>query len=316
MNILVTGGAGFIGSRYIKHVFEETAHNIICVDKLTYAADRRRIPQDIINEGKRFLFIKDDICNIQSKDLPEIHMIVNFAAESHVDNSIANGKPFVNANVLGVMNLLQIAREQKSFHKFVQVSTDEVYGDMTEYRQGNDCASESFPMKPSSYYSATKVAAEHLVTAAHRTYGIPYLITRCCNNYGPKQHGEKFIPVVTNSIKEGKPIPVYGKGDQVREWIHTDTHVKIIHELSALREKAETYNIGTALALTNVDLIDLIAHSLNMPYEIENVADRLGHDRKYSIDCSKLIKRLPHIASELLPNVKNLKSFLDNEPRN
>jgi dTDP-glucose 4,6-dehydratase len=316
MNILVTGGAGFIGSRYIKHVYENTAHNIICVDKLTYAADRRRIPSHILNGGNRFVFIKEDICNLQSKSLPEIHMIVNFAAESHVDNSIANGKPFVNANVLGVMNLLQIAREQKSFHKFVQVSTDEVYGDMTEYRTGNDCATEAFPLKPSSYYSATKVAAEHLVTAAHRTYGIPYLITRCCNNYGPSQHGEKFIPVVTNSINAGKSIPVYGKGDQIREWIHTDTHVKIIHELSALREEAETYNIGTGLALTNIDLIDLIAYSLDKTYEIENVADRLGHDRKYSIDCSKLLKRLPHLATELTPNIKNLKSFLDDESRN
>ena len=316
MNILVTGGAGFIGSRYIKHIWENTSHNIICVDKLTYAADRRRIPRHILNDGDRFGFIKEDICNLKAETLPEIHMIVNFAAESHVDNSIANGKPFVNANVLGVMNLLQVARDQKDFKKFVQVSTDEVYGDMSEYRDGNDCASESFPLKPSSYYSATKVAAEHLVTSAYRTYGVPYLITRCCNNYGPSQHGEKFIPVVMKAIEEGKTIPVYGEGDQIREWIHTDTHVKIIHELSELDEDSETYNIGTGLALRNVDLISLIAHCMDKTYMIGNVADRLGHDRKYSIDCSKLLKRLPHIAHELIPNVKNLKSFLDNESRN
>jgi len=317
-NILVTGGAGFIGSRYINYIHAKTSHNIICVDNMTYAANLDRINEDVKTKGGRFTFLQKDICDITAKDIPEVNLIVNFAAESHVDNSIKDGTPFINSNVLGVLNLLQIARDQDKgvFKKFVQVSTDEVYGDMTEYRGVDTRASESYPLKPSSYYSASKASAEHLVTAAHRTYGVPYLITRCCNNYGPMQDNEKFIPVVLKSMKEGTPIPVYGKGDQIREWIHVDKHVKVIHELSQLREASNTYNIGTGLELTNVELIELISKASGLSYEAETVSDRLGHDRKYSIDCGKLLKRMPYLAEELLPNIEGFTSFLNNESRN
>ena len=289
MNILVTGGAGFIGSRFVQHIYNATDYNITVLDKLTYAADSDRIPKNIKEDENRFNLVVGDICDISSTDLPPLSYIVNFAAESHVDNSISDGRPFVRSNIEGVFNLLEVAKQQPKsiFRKFVQVSTDEVYGDMEDLR-GSPEATESFSLKPSSYYSASKAAAEMLVLSAHRTFNLPYLITRCCNNFGPGQHAEKFLPTVFDSMRNNRPIPVYGDGLQIREWIHTDDHVRIMTDLMKSNHTAETYNIGSGFSYTNLEVIEKISEALDMPANIEYVPDRLGHDRKYALDCKKL----------------------------
>ena len=218
--IIVTGGLGFIGSHFVNLLHTKTEHEIIILDKVTYAAKKEnvRVPH---------ILIEKDICDVTENDLGEFDYIVNFAAESHVDNSIKNGLPFVKTNVEGTYNLIEIARKNKGLKKFVQISTDEVYGDMDEYLS-DISSNENFIINPSSYYSATKTSSDLLVISANRTYGLPYIITRTCNNYGENQHNEKFIPTIINSIKEGKDIPVYGDGEQVREWIHADDNAESI----------------------------------------------------------------------------------------
>ena len=310
-NILITGGVGFIGSRFVKHIYNATDYNIIVVDKLTYAADSYRIPENIKEDDTRFKMVIGDINDLSSDSLPDISYIVNFAAESHVDNSISDGRPFVRSNIEGVFNLLEVAKAQNKdiFEKFVQVSTDEVYGDMEERREALE-ADESFSLKPSSYYSASKAAAEMLVLSAHRTFNIPYLITRCCNNFGPGQHKEKFLPTVFNSIKEGLPVPVYGDGLQIREWIHVDDHVRIMEELMHLESTSEIYNIGSGYLHTNLEVIEQMAHALAKPASITHVDDRLGHDRKYALDC----KKLQAYKGDL--HFEPLQKFLDSESGN
>ena len=286
-NILITGGAGFIGSKFVEHIYRTTNYHITVLDKLTYAADSDRISKHIKEDEERFNLVVGDICDITANDLPSLNYIVNFAAESHVDNSIQDGRPFVRSNIEGVYNLLEIAKMQPKLRKFVQVSTDEVYGDMEDLR-GSPEATESFSLKPSSYYSATKAAAEMLVLAAHRTFNLPYLITRCCNNFGPNQHAEKFLPTVFEAMRNNRPIPVYGDGLQIREWIHTSDHVSIMANLMHSSYEAETYNIGSGFLYTNLEVIDMISEELGIPANIEYVDDRLGHDRKYALDCKKL----------------------------
>lgn len=286
-NILITGGAGFIGSKFVEHIYRTTNYHITVLDKLTYAADSDRISKHIKEDEERFNLVVGDICDITASDLPSLNYIVNFAAESHVDNSIQDGRPFVRSNIEGVYNLLEIAKMQPKLRKFVQVSTDEVYGDMEDLH-GSPEATESFSLKPSSYYSATKAAAEMLVLAAHRTFNLPYLITRCCNNFGPDQHAEKFLPTVFEAMRNNRPIPVYGDGLQIREWIHTSDHVSIMANLMHSSYEAETYNIGSGFSYTNLEVIDMISEELGIPANIEYVADRLGHDRKYALDCKKL----------------------------
>lgn len=290
-NILITGGAGFIGSEFVKHIYESTKYNIIVVDKLTYAANRDNIPTHIKEDETRFKFIVADICDVTPDDFPDLSYIVNFAAESHVDNSISDGRPFVRSNIEGVFNLLEVAKAQpkNTFLKFVQVSTDEVYGDMKDLL-GSPAATESFSLKPSSYYSATKAAAEMLVIAAHRTYDLPYLITRCCNNFGPNQNSEKFLPTVFEAMRNNRPIPVYGDGRQTREWIHVIDHVIIMANLMHSALQSEVFNIGSGFSYTNLEIIDKISEELGIPANIEHVEDRLGHDRLYALDCSKLNK--------------------------
>lgn len=288
-NILITGGAGFIGSKFVELIYDTTDFNITVLDKLTYAADSGRIRKEILENEKRFNLVVGDICDVTPSDMPSLSYIVNFAAESHVDNSISDGRPFVRTNVEGVFNLLELAKSQdkRTFKKFVQVSTDEVYGDMNDLK-GSPNATESFGLKPSSYYSATKAAAEMLVLAAYRTHDIPYLITRCCNNFGPDQHAEKLIPTIFESIRNNRPVPVYGDGNQIREWIHVGDHNAIMLRLMMSSYGAETYNIGSGFSYTNLDLINKISEELGLPVNIEYVDDRLGHDRKYALDCRKL----------------------------
>jgi len=291
--ILVTGGLGFIGARFIKYVYDNTPHSIINVDKHTYAAEHDRIPLRIRNDIDRYRYLKADICDSITK-YPEVQQadyVINFAAESHVDNSIADGKPFINTNVMGVYNLLEQFKDAPNLRRFVQISTDEVYGDMKDYR-GESYATESFPLKPSSYYSASKASAELLVQSAARTFGIPYLITRSCNNFGPGQDEEKLLPKIAKCIREGSPVPVYGDGTQVREWMFVDENVEIIYGLMMTAPRDNVYNIGTGCSYSNNEVVSLISEALDKDVEYEYVKDRLGHDRRYALDSSKVHKRI------------------------
>ena len=292
--IVVTGGLGFIGARFVKYVYDNTPHNIINVDKHTYAADHDRIPLRIRSDVDRYRYLKADICGDDMMKYPEIEgaeYVVNFAAESHVDNSIADGKPFMNTNVMGVYNLLEQFKDAPNLRRFVQISTDEVYGDMKDYR-GDTYATESFPLKPSSYYSASKASAELLVQSAARTFGIPFLITRSCNNFGPGQDAEKLLPKIAKCIAEGSPVPVYGDGTQVREWMFVDENVEIIYGLMMTAYEDNVYNIGTGCSYTNNEVVELISEALKKDVKYEYVKDRLGHDRRYALDSSKLHKKI------------------------
>jgi dTDP-glucose 4,6-dehydratase len=286
--VIVTGGLGFIGSRFIKHVLETTDMNVINIDSETYAADHTRIPYGHCDE--KYMFHKADICDISkpcfySEMLQDAEYLVNFAAETHVDNSISDGGPFAKTNVMGVLALLEFFRKGKNRKKFVQISTDEVYGDMADLR-GKQRADEGFSLKPSSYYSATKASADLLVMSAARTYGVPYIITRSCNNFGPNQNPEKFLPKIFEAAKNGDTVPVYGDGKQSREWIHTDDNVAQICSLMRSEATNRIYNIGSGYHYKNIEIVRFLQRYF--PLKFEFVDDRLGHDKIYSLDCTKI----------------------------
>ena len=282
MKVVVTGGAGFIGSAFINYLKDNFECDVLCLDKLTYAGRRDNIKHNVS-------FLEKDICEVNADELGDFDYIVHFAAESHVDNSISNGLPFVKTNVEGTFNLLEIARKNKNLKKFIHISTDEVYGDMAEHFAINHTATEKEELKASSYYSATKAASDMLVLSANRTYGLPYLITRTCNNFGEHQFEEKFLPTIARSIREGKPIPVYGDGLQVREWMYVYDNVRVICDLMFDDEVVnQVMNIGTGIRLTNLDIVTKIGEILNKEVQFNYVKDRLGHDRKYGLNCGKL----------------------------
>lgn len=282
MKVVVTGGAGFIGSAFINHLLDNFECEVLCVDKLTYAGRKENIKYDVS-------FLQKDICEVTAEELGDFDYIVHFAAESHVDNSISNGLPFVKTNVEGTFNLLEITRKNKNLKKFIHISTDEVYGDMADHLAINHTAKEEDEIKGSSYYSATKAASDMLVLAANRTYGLPYLITRTCNNFGEHQFEEKFLPTIANSIKNDKPIPVYGDGLQVREWMYVYDNVKVICDLMFDDEVVnQVMNIGTGVRLTNLDIVKKIGEILNKDVQFNYVEDRLGHDRKYGLNNLKM----------------------------
>ena len=285
MKYIITGAWGFIGSEFLKKVYVENQFTeIIVVDKQTYAADQARVPIPILRD-ERVQFITEDICNLTYEMVGDFDYLVNFAAETHVDNSIIDGKPFIRSNYEGVFNLLEVARQSKTLKKFVQISTDEVYGDVKD----EFCSRENDVLNPSSYYASTKAGADLLVKSAHRTYGLPYLITRSCNNFGGLQHQEKFIPKVIDCIKSDKPIPVYGNGDQKRVWISVEDNVNVIYQL--VRSESclnEIVNIGSEYQRTNIDIINAIGKVLQRTPIIEHVDDRLGHDVEYNLDLCKL----------------------------
>ena len=273
--ILITGGCGFIGSHFTKLQMGYVDFEIIVVDKLTYASDINYLP-----EGAKL--IKKDINDLTYDDIGEIQYCVNFAAESHVDNSIEDGSPFVKSNVNGTFNLLELCRKMKNFKKFVQISTDEVYGDVTELSLETDT------LKPSSYYSATKAAADQLVLAAGRTYNLPYVITRSCNNFGDRQHAEKFLPKLKYCFESGAPFPLYGDGLNRREWIWVEDNVRVIDRLMWGTESYGIYNIGTGDIWCNLDIIRKVDELTDNKMEFSYVEDRLGHDMMYSLDSDKL----------------------------
>jgi dTDP-glucose 4,6-dehydratase len=282
MRVVVTGGAGFIGSAFINYLKDNFECEVLCIDKLTYAGSLNNIKHG-------FYFLQKDICDVTEEEIGEFDYMVHFAAESHVDNSIKNGLPFIKSNVEGTFNLLEISRKNKNLKKFIHISTDEVYGDMEENPNVRKESNEQYKIKGSSYYSASKAASDLLVEAAGRTYGLPYLITRTCNNFGEHQFEEKFLPKIAKSISEDVEIPVYGDGQQVREWMYVYDNVKVICDLMFDDEvKNEVYNIGTGFRVQNLDIVNKIADILNKEVKIKHVEDRLGHDRVYSLDCNKL----------------------------
>jgi dTDP-glucose 4,6-dehydratase len=303
MRVVVTGGAGFIGSAFINHLLDNFECDVLCVDKLTYAGSRMNIKHNVS-------FLQKDICDVTADELGEFDYIVHFAAESHVDNSITNGLPFVRTNVEGTFNLLEISRKNKNLKKFMHISTDEVYGDMDDHIAINHIAQEGDNLSPSSYYSATKAASDMLVLSANRTYGLPYLITRTCNNFGEHQFEEKFLPTIARSIQEGKPIPVYGDGKQVREWMYVYDNAKVICDFMFDDTVInQIMNIGTGFRVTNLDIINKITSILNKEVQIEHVEDRLGHDRKYGLFSKKMMWFYQNKGETT--NFKNLYDYLE-----
>jgi dTDP-glucose 4,6-dehydratase len=307
MKIVVTGGAGFIGSAFINYLLDTFECEVLCVDKLTYAGRRMNIKHNVS-------FLQKDICDVTSDELGEFDYIVHFAAESHVDNSIKNGLPFVKTNVEGTFNLLEISRKNRNIKKFIHISTDEVYGDMDDHFSINHIATEENELKASSYYSATKAASDMLVISTNRTYGLPYLITRTCNNFGEHQFEEKFLPTIARSIKEGKPVPVYGDGKQVREWMYVYDNVRVICDLMFDDEVVnQIFNIGTGFRVTNLDIINKIASILETDVNIEHVADRLGHDRRYGLNSQKMKIYYRKKYDEFYIKTRNLFDYLQDQ---
>lgn len=286
MKVLITGGAGFIGSSFVhllnKHNSGHKGFEIIVVDKLTYASNLERIPPNVE-------FIEKDICDLTKEDIGDVQYIVNFAAESHVDNSIDNGNPFIQTNINGTYNLVELARKMKTFYKFVQISTDEVYGDLNDTGSHKKMSLEGDVCKPSSYYSASKSSADQIVISAGRTFELPYVITRSCNNYGKFQHKEKFLPKVMDCISNNQVVPIYGDGRQIREWIWVEDNVNIIFDL--MLSDIGIWNIGTGDRYTNKEILRNIGGIINYPVKFEFIQDRMGHDRRYGLDCTKLRDR-------------------------
>ena len=312
MRILVTGGSGFIGTNWIRKRLKEYPNDtIVNIDKLTYASNlapkakeyggkRDRLDEEYFtwyNEGgHRYHHFGYDICdeNKISKviDTMKPEAIVHFAAESHVDNSIENPSEFINTNIVGTFNLLKIARtlatENKDF-RFLHVSTDEVYGSLGS--EGK--FTEETPYDPRSPYSAAKASSDHLVRAYFHTYGFPGLITNCSNNYGPYQHREKFIPKIITTIVNGGIIPVYGKGENIRDWLYVEDHCDALNVVLEKGKIGETYNIGGDCEKRNIDIVETIQLEMGVKKSlISFVKDRLGHDFRYAIDHSKITKEL------------------------
>lgn len=281
MRIIVTGGFGFIGSSFVNLLGRRLpTAEIVVLDKMTYAAD-------VNNINTKVTPIIKDICDVTVEDLGEYDYMVHFAAESHVDNSIKDGRPFIRTNVEGTFNLLECARKNKQLKKFIHISTDEVYGDMADISSLAE-AHENFNIKGSSYYSASKAASDLLVESAGRTFELPYLITRTCNNYGSHQNAEKFIPTIMRSIANDQPVPVYGDGLQVREWIDVEDNVQLIYELMLSDLEGEAYNIGSGERYQNIEILNMIGDMLGKTPKFEYVEDRLGHDRRYALDSTKV----------------------------
>ncbi len=290
-NILITGGAGFIGSNFINHVLgERDDYKIVNLDKLTYAGNLENLKSS--EKHKNYFFIKGDICN---NDLVnyifekyKINFVINFAAESHVDRSILGSEVFFRTNVIGTNVLLEAAKRFE-VEKFLQVSTDEVYGSL-----GNDgLFTEATPLSPNSSYSSSKAAADMMALSFHHTYDLPVVITRCSNNYGPFQFPEKLIPLMIINALNNKKLPVYGDGMNVRDWIYVIDHVKAIELVFEKGKVGEVYNIGASNEMPNIKIVKLILSHLHKTEElIQFVKDRPGHDRRYAIDSSKIQNEL------------------------
>lgn len=317
MTVLVTGGAGFIGSNFIYHMLGKYEdYRIVCVDCLTYAGNMTTLKEAL--ENKNFVFYKTDICDreeiysVFEKEKPDI--VVNFAAESHVDRSIENPEIFLKTNILGTQVLMDACRKY-GITRYHQVSTDEVYGDLPLDRPDLFFTEET-PIHTSSPYSSSKAAADLLVLAYHRTYGLPVSISRCSNNYGPYHFPEKLIPLMIANALNDKPLPVYGKGENVRDWLYVEDHCKAIDLIIHKGKFGEVYNVGGHNEMANIDIVKLICKKLDKPESlITYVADRKGHDMRYAIDPTKIHAELGWLPETKFKDgvEKTIKWYLENK---
>lgn len=285
MRILVTGGAGFIGSNYVKHIINKPKNidlELLILDKLTYAGTLENLREVISRPNLEF--IQGDICdsNLVEKLVSNCDRVINFAAESHVDRSIVSAEEFARTNILGTQVILEAIRKKPSI-KFIQVSTDEVYGSIN-----SGSWDESFPLKPNSPYAASKASADLITLAYQKTYSLDLMISRCCNNYGPNQFPEKIIPLFITNLIQGKKIPIYGDGLNVREWIHVDDHCRGLELIFEKGRAGEVYNLGSSYEISNLELTKkLITYFGLGPEIIDYVNDRLAHDKRYSLNYEK-----------------------------
>lgn len=358
MKLLVTGGAGFIGSAVVRYIINNTQDNVVNLDKLTYAGNLESLTE--VSDNERYVFEQVDICNRAELDRVfkqhQPDAVMHLAAESHVDRSIDGPAEFIQTNIVGTYNLLEAARaywselssDRKQSFRFHHISTDEVYGDLPhpsdikseELSEKSEHSSQLTPKPlplfteqtayaPSSPYSASKASSDHLVRAWLRTYGLPTLITNCSNNYGPYHFPEKLIPLVILNALEGKPLPIYGKGDQIRDWLHVEDHARALYKVVTEGEIGETYNIGGHNEKTNLEVVETICTILdelapikhsklnikNYKSLITYVSDRPGHDRRYAIDASKIAKELGWEPKETFETGirKTVQWYLDNQ---
>lgn len=337
MKLLVTGGAGFIGSAVVRHIIENTHDHVVNLDKLTYAGNPESLKG--IDNNARYAFEQVDICDrseldrIFSQYKPDA--VMHLAAESHVDRSITDPAAFIETNIVGTYTLLEAARfywsslddGPKSAFRFHHISTDEVYGDLPHPDELTADAElplflESTSYAPSSPYSASKASSDHLVRAWMRTYGLPAIITNCSNNYGPYHFPEKLIPLVILNALEGKKLPIYGKGDQIRDWLYVEDHARALYAVVTTGRIGETYNIGGHNEMKNLNVVENICVLLDelVPKvskysdQITYVTDRPGHDRRYAIDASKINQELDWYPQETFESGirKTVKWYLDN----
>ncbi|TRO12163.1 dTDP-glucose 4,6-dehydratase [Ectopseudomonas mendocina] len=333
MRILVTGGAGFIGSALIRHLIQNTEHEVLNLDKLTYAGNLESLTP--VDDNPRYRFVQGDIGDSEcvAAILAEFQpdAIMHLAAESHVDRSIDGPAAFIQTNIVGTYSLLESTRaywlglsaERKAAFRFHHISTDEVYGDLHGV---DDLFTETTPYAPSSPYSASKAASDHLVRAWQRTYGLPVLLTNCSNNYGPYHFPEKLIPLMILNALAGKPLPVYGNGQQVRDWLYVEDHARALLKVVSEGKVGETYNIGGHNEQKNLDVVRAICALLEelapqkpagiTHYEdlITYVRDRPGHDQRYAIDASKIERELGWVPQETFETGlrKTVQWYLDN----
>ncbi|MBT8986929.1 dTDP-glucose 4,6-dehydratase [Lactobacillus delbrueckii subsp. bulgaricus] len=317
MKIIVTGGAGFIGSNFVFYMMKKHPdYKIICLDKLTYAGNLSTL-KDVMDKPN-FRFVKLDICDREGvyKLFEEEHpdVVVNFAAESHVDRSIENPEIFLQTNIIGTSVLMDACRKY-GIKRYHQVSTDEVYGDLPLDRP-DLFFHEDKPLHTSSPYSSSKASADLLVGAYGRTYGLPVTISRCSNNYGPYQFPEKLIPLMIQRALDDKPLPVYGEGQNVRDWLYVEDHCKAIDLILEKGTVGEVYNIGGHNEMHNIDIVKLICDYLDKPYSlIEHVTDRKGHDQRYAIDPTKIHDELGWLPETMFKDgiKKTIQWYLDNK---
>jgi dTDP-glucose 4,6-dehydratase len=291
MRVLVTGGAGFIGSNFVRMIAEGQLQGILGVkvlDKLTYAGIKSNL--DSAANLSWYEFIQGDICDpfVVSELLHEVDAVINFAAESHVDRSISGAVDFVQTNIVGVQVLLDAIKSSGRYIRFLQVSTDEVYGSIDSGSWTEDC-----PLQPNSPYSASKASGELLARSYNRTHGMDVVITRCTNNYGTQHFPEKLIPLFITNLIEGKKVPVYGSGENVRDWLHVNDHCRGIHTVLMNGRAGEVYNIGGGRELANNEITALILEAMDADdLSVEYVKDRKGHDHRYSVDWTKINREL------------------------